>query len=255
MSKKLIITAVSYLNTVPFVFGLKSMGCNKHFNLSLDVPAECARKVLNDEVDIGLVPLYAVLNKPKYKLVSDFCIGAINDVRTVTLLSNGPFSAIKRIYLDNHSKTSVNLVKVLAKFYWKMDIEWIAADIEKVNIPLPQSEAMLAIGDKVFDLEHKFDNRVDLAKEWQQFTGLPMVFAVWVTSKELPVHLTDEFCKALAYGADNIPLAVESLNGLKISRDEAIQYLSSNISYILDKPKRDAITLFEHYVNLMNPKG
>lgn len=255
MSKKLSITAVSYLNTAPFVFGLKSMDYKKHFKLSLDFPAECARKVLNDEVDIGLVPIYAVLNKPKYRLISDYCIGTLNDVRTVILLSNGSLSAIKKVYLDNHSKTSANLIKVLAKFYWKMDIEWVAADIEKVKIPLPQSEAMLAIGDKVFDLEQKFEYQIDLAKEWHQFTGLPMVFAVWVTSKGLPADLTEEFCKALAFGAENIPLAVESLNGLKISHDEATHYLTKNISYVLDKPKRDAIALFEHYVNLMNPKG
>ncbi|MDD3892241.1 MAG: ABC transporter substrate-binding protein, partial [Bacteroidales bacterium] len=180
--------------------------------------------------------------------------GALNDVRTVTLLSNGPLATIKKVYLDNHSKTSANLIKVLAKFYWKMDIEWVTADIEMIKIPLPQGEGMLAIGDKVFDLEQSFEYQIDLAKEWHQFTGLPMVFAVWVTSKELSPVLTEQFCKALAFGVENISLAAKSLNGLKISHDEATHYLTKNISYVLDKPKRDAIALFEHYVNLMNPK-
>ena len=249
MSKRLNITAVSYLNTIPFVFGLMHTADNNSFNLQLDYPAECARKLLNNEVDIGLVPLYAILNKPEYRLISDYCIGAVNDVRTVALLSNAELSGITRVYLDRHSKTSVNLVKVLAKYYWKCSFEWIDASVAEIANSLQTNEAVLAIGDKVFELEKGVSHKLDLAKEWQQFTGLPMVFAVWVTSKQLPDKLISEFNSALEYGVSNIPNAVSRLNGISIPNKEAINYLTSNISYTLDKPKRDAIALFEHYVN------
>ena len=251
MSKRLNITAVSYLNTIPFVFGLMHTADSNSFNLQLDYPAECARKLLNNEVDIGLVPLYAVLKNPEYRLISDYCIGAVNDVRTVALLSNAELSDLTRVYLDSHSKTSVNLVKVLAKFFWKYSFEWIDASVAEIANSLQPNEAILAIGDKVFELEKGFSHKLDLAKEWQQFTGLPMVFAVWVTSKQLPEMLVSEFNSALEYGVSNIPNAVSRLNGLSIPTKEAIAYLTSNISYTLDNPKKDAIALFEHYVNLV----
>lgn len=252
MSELLRITAVSYLNTAPFVYGLTQSQYHKDFKLSLDVPAECARKLLSQQVDVGLVPTFAILNRPEFRLISNFCIGAVDNVRTVVLLSNTDLKNIKKIYLDNHSRTSVHLVRVLAQFHWKIDVQWVDADISSLKLPLADGEALLAIGDKVFGLEEQFAVRHDLAKEWYEFTGLPMVFAVWVSQKPLAVTVEEKLTKALAFGVKNIPLAVESFNHLNISSEEAVRYLTHNISYVLDEPKRKAVSLFEHYVNRLN---
>lgn len=252
MNELLKITAVSYLNTVPFVYGLTQSQYQKHFKLSLDVPAECARKLLSQEVDVGLVPTFAILNRPEFRLISNFCIGAVDNVRTVVLLSNSKLGDIKKIYLDSHSRTSVHLVRVLAQFHWKIDVQWVDADIKELKLPLADGEAVLAIGDKVFSLEEQFAFRYDLSKEWYEFTGLPMVFAVWVSQKPLSANIEEKLTKALIFGVENIPLAVENFNHLNISRQEAVGYLTNNISYVLDEPKRKAILLFESYVNRLN---
>lgn len=249
MTEPLSIVAVSYLNTAPFVFGLTNAQTATNFKLSLEVPAECARKLLDHEVDVGLVPTFAILNKPEFRLISDFCIGAVDNVRTVVLLSNSNLAAIKKVYLDSHSRTSVNLIKVLAKFHWKVDVEWVVANVSDLKLPLPENEAVLAIGDKVFELENRFSVSIDLAKEWIDFTGLPMVFAVWVTAKSISDKAEKMLSEALAYGVQNVPMAVKTLKNLRIDSQEAIHYLTHNISYTLDEPKRKAIALFESYVN------
>ncbi|MFA4852768.1 MAG: MqnA/MqnD/SBP family protein, partial [Bacteroidales bacterium] len=115
------ISAVSFLNTLPFVYGINNSGMLSDFELILDVPSECARKFNNKEVDIALVPVAAIKNLSSYKLLNDFCIGSIGNVRTVLLLSQVPLKQISKIHLDYHSLTSINLVKILSQHYWHIE--------------------------------------------------------------------------------------------------------------------------------------
>jgi chorismate dehydratase len=80
--KKVKISAVSYTNTKPFIYGLQHSDILARIDLSLDTPADCAQKLINDEVDIGLIPVAAVLNMPYWEIVSDYCIGAVGAIRS-----------------------------------------------------------------------------------------------------------------------------------------------------------------------------
>jgi len=112
---KLKISAVSYLNTLPFLYGIKNSGLAEKTVFEQDIPSICASKLLNNEVDIALVPIAVIpLMKESY-IISDYCIGASGKVKTVLLLSDVPLNEIKSIYLDYQSKTSVNLIRILAK--------------------------------------------------------------------------------------------------------------------------------------------
>ena len=84
--KPIRITAVSYYNTLPFIYGIKHSGLLSGYELSLDVPSECARKIINHEADISLIPVGALPGIPDYQLVSNLCIGADKDVKSVLLL-------------------------------------------------------------------------------------------------------------------------------------------------------------------------
>ena len=115
-----------------------------------------------------------------YEIISDYCIGAVGKVKTVVLFSQVPLNQITKIYLDTHSRTSVNLVKVLAREYWKINPEWEQWDETQTN-SLPVSAVM--IGDKTFAMVQQYRYTYDLAEEWQDFTNLPFVFACWVANK------------------------------------------------------------------------
>lgn len=252
MNKKLKVTAVSYLNTIPFVYGLQNERYKDFFDLSLDVPSECSRKILQGEVDVGLVPTYTIVKNPNFRIITNHCIGAVDYVRTVALLSNTPLESIQKVYLDTHSQTSVNLVKILAALHWKIEVEWISTDIASLALPLSSNSAILAIGDKVFSLEQHFNSKLDLAAEWKDFTGLPMVFAAWITEKQLPLDLENALKQALDFGVNHTEDAVDVLNGLKISREEAVFYLTSNISYDLDDAKRESMKRYSNYITQLN---
>lgn len=117
--KKIRITAVSYLNTKPLLYGLLNSPLADQVELSLDIPSECARKLKAGEVDLALTPVAIIPELPTWHLVSDYCIGAVGSVKTVNLYSELPVEALKTVYLDHHSRTSVALVQLLFKEYWQ----------------------------------------------------------------------------------------------------------------------------------------
>lgn len=240
------ITAVSYYNTLPFIYGLTRSGLASGFELSLDVPSECARKIISDEADIGLIPIGALPGINEYQLVSNFCIGADNDVKSVLLLANSDLKNLKTIYLDTDSRTSVLLVQILAKKFWHISPLWKSLTELKGNIS--SDEGVVLIGDKTFGLSMQYDFCYDLAGEWIKFTGLPFVFAVWVSKASLPVDFSRQFEAALDWGVNHFRDSVILAKNLAISEEELIHYLEFDISFKLDEAKRKGLDLFLSYL-------
>ncbi|MCB0401553.1 MAG: menaquinone biosynthesis protein, partial [Flavobacteriales bacterium] len=173
---KVKVSAVSYLNTLPFLYGIKQSGLEQEIDLSLDIPSDCARKLLNDEVDLGLVPVAIIPQLKEHHIISDYCIGADGPVDTVALFSDVPLEEIENIYLDYHSRSSVTLVQLLAKAFWKIKPNWIRAEEGFID-QIQGTTAGVVIGDRTFGLSKKY--KYDLAEAWKAFTGKPFVFAAW----------------------------------------------------------------------------
>jgi len=242
---KIRISAVKYANTYPFIWGLRESGFDKHVILETDHPSECAAKLTSGRADIGLIPVAALPLLKKYDIISDYCIGANGKVRTVMLLSNCPFDNIEAINLDYRSKSSVNLTRVLAKNMWKREFRWINTselfDFENIG----KNEAVVLIGDQCFEFEERFRYKIDLAEEWKKQTGLPFVFACWVSNRELDNKFIADFNSALKSGIDNIGKVAKAYagNGLK-SEADLKEYLTKNIDYIFDNEKKKGMALF-----------
>ncbi len=241
------ISVVSYLNAKPFIYGLNHSFDFQNHTVSLDIPSVCARKLLDNEVDLGLIPVAAIPLLTESHIISNFCIGADGPVNTVMLYSEVPLEQIRSVFLDYQSRTSVNLVRVLANNYWKITPEWINATVgyEK-NIK--GYRAGLVIGDRAFDLNKTFPYEYDLALEWKKFTNLPFVFATWVANKKLETSFIDMFNKALQYGVSNLDLVLDSIENSLISRNILDDYFKRNISYNLNSEKYQALDLFLNFL-------
>lgn len=234
------VAAVSYLNTRPFIWGIEQSGFSQTADLVLCPPADCARLFLSGEVDIALIPVAKIPEVADYKIITDYCLGAVGNVRTVEVMSNSPIEAVRRIYLDNHSRTSAALLKYLAVEYWKISPEW--AEYQGPETAIADDEAVLLIGDKVFDQEGVFSYTYDLAEAWIDHTSLPVVFAAWVAHKNVEQATIDSLSAALKLGIDNIPNM-----GLTQFQQE---YLTYNLSFDFDNLKHESLELFwERAVN------
>ncbi|MEO6149167.1 MAG: menaquinone biosynthesis protein [Mucilaginibacter sp.] len=246
--KKIRISAVSYTNTKPFIYGIDHLAVHNKIDLSLDIPADCAQKLIDDRADIGLIPVAAILNLPQWQIVSNYCIGANGAVNSVFIFSNTDIKDVKRLQLDPQSRTSNNLAKVLLKNYWKLTPELIidAVDYSQSD---DAATAYVQIGDRTFGKKGQYKFAYDLAQEWKIFTGLPFVFAAWVANKIISQDFMDEFNAALKYGLDSrAELFAELPHRLDFDIED---YLMHRIDFDLTSDKEEALHLFLDYIKAL----
>ncbi|RFM33380.1 menaquinone biosynthetic enzyme MqnA/MqnD family protein [Chitinophaga silvisoli] len=244
MERKVKVAAVSYLNTKPLLFGFRNHPVMDMMELSVDYPAKIGQQLIDGIVDVALVPVAVIPKMKEYHIISDYCIGAEGPVASVCLFSDVPLHDIKRIYLDYQSRSSVALLKLLVKDYWKLDVEFIptTGDYEG-NIK--GTDAGLVIGDRAF-LQRKVSPYIyDLAEHWIRYTSLPMVFAAWISNKPLPVEFIQQFNNANGIGINNIPAVVaENPYG----EYDLTTYYVKNLSYPLTPSKKQGLNKFLWYL-------
>src|SRR4051794_30064476 len=120
--EKIKVSAVSYTNTLPFLQGIRSSEIIDEIELSVDYPSECARKVIDDEADLGIIPVAGLSNLKTYHIIGDFCIGTKDYVDSVFIFAHKPIEEVETLKLDMQSRTSNGLAQILLKHYWKRDV-------------------------------------------------------------------------------------------------------------------------------------
>lgn len=242
-NSKIRISVVSYLNSRPFIYGLRNTVFNFETDIQEDIPSVCADKLINGEADIGLVPIAVLPLIKEYSIISDYCIGADGEVSSVLLLSEVPLNEIDNILLDYQSRTSILLTRILAKKLWKINPQWKNTNASYEN-QIKGSTAGVVIGDRALKLKSNYKFVYDLSAEWKKLTSLPFVFACWVCTKKIDDLFIADFNKALAYGIQNIDRVVEDEKSFHLSKEELKNYLTKNIDYNFDEKKKEAMNLF-----------
>ena len=242
MAKKYSVSIVSYTNTLPLRYGINNSTVLNEMDLQLDIPAVCAQKLLDNKVDIGLIPVAVIPLLKEHHIISNYCIGSNDKVDTVKLYSHVPLAQIENIYLDYQSRTSVMLAKVLCKNYWKIQPTFINAEAGFENT-IQGKDTAVVIGDRCFTLNGTFAYEYDLAFEWKKYTKLPFVFAAWVSNKKIDGDFISKLESAMQYGIEHTEVAIANE---KNSIDKAMikTYLTERISYDLDEAKKESLSLF-----------
>ena len=208
--------------------------------LIIDYPANIAAQLLNNEIDIGLVPVAILKEMNEYHIITDYCIGSEGEVASVCIFSEVPIEEIKVVLLDYQSRTSVALAKVLMKEFWKINpiIEKAGIDFrERIN----GTTAAVVIGDRAFEQRKQSKYKYDLGEAWLSFTGLPFVFAAWVSNKQLAPRFIDNFNAANAFGLQHLE---EVLHLNPYEAFDLNEYYNRYISFGLTDKKRKGLQLF-----------
>ncbi len=241
---KIKISAVSYLNTKPFLYGLEQSGLHKEIIINLANPADCAQSLLSNNCDLALLPVAILPELVDYKIISDYCIGAKGAVETVNLFSNVPLNSIETILLDYQSKTSVKLLKVLCKYYWKIHPVFKDA-FQGYEQNIQGTTAGLIIGDRAIKHRNVNNYSFDLGEEWFKYTKLPFVFAAWVANKPLPDKFISQFNEALSKGIQAVNAIIPEYQKIYDLYDFNVKkYLTKSISFELDAQKQAGLSLF-----------
>ena len=240
---KIKISVITYLNTKPFLYGITHSALKSSIDLSLDVPAVCADKLKDGTADIGIIPVAEIPSIKGANILTDFCISASGKVRTVVMVSQVPLNEITKIVLDYQSRTSVQLVKILVRDYWKFQPEWENGGIGYIQEDIKGTTAGVIIGDRVFEYEDQFPYVYDLGEAWKALTGLDFVFACWVANKPIDPSFVEQFAVALQDGIEHIPEVITEYQ-LRYPDYPFETYFRENIFYHLDDSKRRGMELF-----------
>ena len=249
MKRLIKISIVSYINTLPYRFALdQSDFIKKNAIISSDIPSVCAQKLKSNQADIGLIPIAAICDLDYYEIIGDFCLSGGEKVFSVELVSEVPLNKIKRIYLDYHSRTSVEMLKIIAEKHLKLDIEWLKGEKGFEN-KICGSTAGLIIGDRAMQLQSSFNFVYDLSELWQKFTGTFPVFALWVANKPISESFKNAFNEVLKYGISNIDKVI-NLYGIEFPEYDLKKYFNEQIIYKLDdNRKTSARYLYQEICN------
>ena len=232
---------VNYLNTKPLIYGLQKEPVNKMIELIGAYPAKLAQMLIDDEIDIGLIPVAAIPQLPSYYIVGNYCIGAEGEIASVCLFSEVPMHEIKKVYLDYQSRSSVALLKWLMKESWGIDPEIIESDNESYRQEIKGTTAGLVIGDRALEQRKISTFIYDLGSEWRSITGLPFVFAAWVSTRPLPDGFIKIFDEANELGLNHIE---EIIDNTPFELYDLRKYFTIHLSYRLDARKREGMQRF-----------
>ena len=240
MSDKIKVGAVSYLNTKPLLYGIERSSLLDEIELCLEYPSQLAQQLKHGELDMALLPVAAIKGIEDAKIVSDYGIAADGKVASVAIFSKMPMESIETVILDYQSRTSVMLAQILLEKYWKKKVTFKQADnnfIEEIN----NQTAAVIIGDRALAQLHNFNFVYDLSLAWKDFTGLPFVFATWVSNKNLPEKFLKKFNEANAIGLQYLDEIVHE-NPFPFYNLKT--YYTENIHYYLDEEKRKGLAHF-----------
>jgi len=198
------IGVVGYLNSRPLARGLEKRRGADGLELYYLPPAKVADGLASGALDVGLVPSIELARIPGLTVVPGLAIAATHEVRSVLLVSKRPIGEIRSVALDENSRTSAALVRILLRDRYGIDPETTPAT-PRVDEMLAWADAALVIGDPALRIDRERYVVLDLAGEWLELTALPFVFAVWAARG---AAATPELAAALAssYGAGQAEL-------------------------------------------------
>jgi len=201
---KIRVGIVNYLNTKPLVYGLEKAPISDRIELIATYPSRLAQLLKDDEIDIGLIPVAAIHQLPVHYIVGNYCIAAEGEIASVCLFSEVPMNQVERIFLDYQSRSSVALLQWLMREYWGINPELVQTTDDSYRKEIKGTTAGLVIGDRALEQRKISTFIYDLGSEWRAITGLPFVFAAWVSNKPLDPLFIESFDKANAIGLQHI---------------------------------------------------
>ncbi|MGQ0635525.1 MAG: menaquinone biosynthetic enzyme MqnA/MqnD family protein [Planctomycetaceae bacterium] len=243
--KPMRVGAVNYLNSKPLIEGLTELAPGAE--LVLDYPSRLAQDLRSGRLDVALVPSIACLMEPCYEVVSDACVAARGPVLSVKLYMRVPPEKIRCLALDEGSRTSAALARILLAERCRAlpEVEPLPLDCDT---QATSADAVLLIGDRaIHPPRERFCCTWDLGQEWRNWTGLPFVFALWATRAGTDLGpVEDALTEARDLGVSRLDeIAQREAPKLGLSERVAREYLTHNLHYHLQAHERQGLLRFQ----------
>ena len=243
---KLRVSFINFLNSVPLGWGFLHDEQRENFELSFDVPSECAQRLATGAADVGLIPVIEYQRIPGLRVLPGMSISAKREVKSVLFVSQKPLREIRTVAVDTSSRTSVALLRVLLEIFHQRVGLTYRAQPPIPEIMLANCDAALIIGNPALHLNSTGLRVYDLAHEWAKFTGLPFVFAFWAVADGVLLGANlDTFYRSKEAGLAAIEEIADSYsNSLGLDHYDIREYLQRHLDYSLDEANLKGLKMF-----------
>jgi chorismate dehydratase len=240
------LAASSYLNSAPLIWSFLHGSMRDLVTLTDPVPAKCADLLARREADVALVPVIDYQRIPDIKLIRNVCVGSKQQVRSVVLVARtDDLNRVRSVALDESSRTSATLVRIIFQEFLGRKPEWQTA-VPDLDRMLAANDAALIIGDPGMTFSRDGYHVWDLATLWHQHTGLGFVFAMWMIRDDArPAARELNFAKARDEGVKALAEIVSQYEKtLSLSQESMLHYLTENISFAPDEEMTSGLKLY-----------
>lgn len=225
---------------MPLLYGIEHSPVIDDIELTVNYPSVLAQQIQSGAIDVALLPVAVIPSIPNAKIISDYGIAADGNVASVAIFSHMPIEEVEAVYLDYQSRTSVMLARLLLRDFWKANVELKQAD-ENFIENIGAKEAAVIIGDRALQQLQNFEYVYDLSGAWKEHTGLPFVFAAWVSNQVLPEQFISDFNQANGAGLENIDRIVADT---LFTEYDLKKYYTESIHYNIDEEKKKGLNKF-----------
>ncbi|HEV7397158.1 MAG TPA: menaquinone biosynthesis protein [Pyrinomonadaceae bacterium] len=240
------LAASSYLNSAPLLWSFTNGSRLGTVDLIDAVPAVCADRLRSGDAEAALVPVIEYQRIRSGVLVPNVCVGSRERVRSVVLVTRcNELRDLKRIALDESSRTSATLLKIIYKEFLGLEPDWRPRSPD-LQTMLEDNDGALMIGDPAMVFPRNDLQVFDLASLWRNYSDLGFVFAMWMLRDDAPAATRNvDFAAARDEGVSKLEEIIDSYEPvLKLSRAELRTYLTENISFSLDEDMKAGLDLY-----------
>ena len=244
---KLKIGVVPYMNAKPFIYGFEKRA--DEIDIVYGVPSVLPEMLDNDNLDLVVMPSAGYFRSTGYEIIPGSAIASNGLVESVKLFIKAPsIEKIRTVALDKDSLTSCVLTKIILWKKYSLKPEYIVLD-DKRKIYNEYADAFLIIGDDAMNVREEGFTVLDLGQEWNALTGLPFVYAVWVTKSGSKVHgLSKLLIDARECGLESVDEIADAESGrLGMEKERCLWYLKESIKYNLGEQEILGLKSFYDY--------
>lgn len=239
--------AVNYLNAKPLIEGLTRFA--PQIELSLDLPSRLADQLAVGAIDVGLIPVVEYFRGRNYSFIPNIAIASRGPVLSVTLFSKKPWKQIETVALDEGSRSSAALAKILLQKRYGVKPSFRPLPIDAAAESL-DTDAVLLIGDRAMQAcLPGYRYAYDLGQEWTDWTSLPFVYAVWAVREGVKLGDTEQaFHMAKDYGVTHAgKIAEREAPLLELDPGYCRRYLDTLIRYDLGPDERAGMERYREF--------
>lgn len=233
---------IQFLNCLPIYWGLVRAGTLLDVELTKDTPDRLNDLLVAGELDVGPISVVEYLrNASELVVLPDIAIGSDGPVLSVNLVSQVPLSSLdgRRVALGSTSRTSVLLARMWLEQVHGVHPECFTCPPDLTTMLL-EADAAVLIGDAALRATYDAPRRGltvhDLGSAWREWSGLPMVFALWAARR--------------SYAEQNPGLVKDVHTAFLRSRDDALAHVEEVAAAAARWEVFDAATLATYFRTL-----